>query len=65
MGKMVIGDRIYDAVFDENGEAVELSRYNEEHGITVTLCFDNTSDGSAGEELLKCLKSRFLKNFAV
>jgi len=42
-------DRAYDATLDKNGEVTELSRYDEEYNITVTLCFDN---GSAGKELL-------------
>lgn len=63
MSKLIINGNVYHAVMDENGEAVQLSRYEEIYRTSVTLCFDNTSDGSTSDEVLRYLKNQYLKHF--
>lgn len=65
IGKLEIGGRIYDATLDDNGETTHLSFYDKKHKISVTLCFDNTSNGRASDELLKNLKNIYLNSLSV
>ena len=65
MSKLTIGDRTYDAVLDADGEAIELARFDEKHNVSVTLRFDNTSDGSVSDDILRRLKSRYLSNMSI
>ena len=65
MSKLEIGNKTYDAVLDDNGEAVQLSTVDEKSGVCVTLCFDNTSDGRASDDVLKSLKRKFLKSVSL
>ena len=63
MSELQIGSRIYEATFDDNGEAVQLSRYDEASKMQITLSFDNTADGSVTDRLLESLKNRYLASF--
>jgi len=64
MSKLTIGGKTYNAMLDASGEATELVRFDDKHNVSVTLRFDNASDGSVSEDVLHRLKSRYLNNLS-